>query len=70
TFVAAAYRPSTPHSSVPLRSGIARRVPRTAGEIFAKPSFWRLFTRSSRLDNELVNSLEIPGGHDPTLAFQ
>ncbi|MCX5908008.1 MAG: hypothetical protein NTY64_12715 [Deltaproteobacteria bacterium] len=31
TFVAAAYHPSTPH----------------AGELFTKPSLWRLFTRSS-----------------------
>ncbi|MCX5906104.1 MAG: hypothetical protein NTY64_02665 [Deltaproteobacteria bacterium] len=36
--------PSTPHSS-----GFARRVPRNAGELFTKPSFWRLFTRSSKL---------------------
>ncbi|MCX5909803.1 MAG: hypothetical protein NTY64_22155 [Deltaproteobacteria bacterium] len=43
TFVAAAYHPSTPHSS-----GFARRVPRNAGELFTKPSLWRLFTRSSR----------------------
>ncbi|MCX5906832.1 MAG: hypothetical protein NTY64_06515 [Deltaproteobacteria bacterium] len=42
TFVAAAYHPSTPHSG-----GFARRVPRTAGELFTKPSLWRLFTRSS-----------------------
>ncbi|MCX5907255.1 MAG: DUF4139 domain-containing protein [Deltaproteobacteria bacterium] len=45
TFVAAAYHPSTPHSS-----GFARRVPRNAGELFTKPSFWRLFTRSSIMD--------------------
>ncbi|MCX5909086.1 MAG: hypothetical protein NTY64_18435 [Deltaproteobacteria bacterium] len=42
TFVAAAYNPSTPHSG-----GFARRVPRKAGELFTKPSRWRLFTRSS-----------------------
>ncbi|MCX5907362.1 MAG: hypothetical protein NTY64_09290 [Deltaproteobacteria bacterium] len=35
--------PSTPHSS-----GIVRRVPRNAGELFTKPSLWRLFTRSSK----------------------
>ncbi|MCX5907475.1 MAG: hypothetical protein NTY64_09885 [Deltaproteobacteria bacterium] len=44
TFVAAAYHPSTPYSS-----GFARRVPRNAGELFTKPSLWRLFTRSSSL---------------------
>ncbi|MCX5907529.1 MAG: hypothetical protein NTY64_10160 [Deltaproteobacteria bacterium] len=42
TFVAAAYHPSTPHSS-----GFARRVPRNAGEHFTKPSLCGLFTRSS-----------------------
>ncbi|MCX5907470.1 MAG: hypothetical protein NTY64_09860 [Deltaproteobacteria bacterium] len=42
TFVAAAYHPSTPHSS-----GFARRAPRNAGELFTKPSLWRVFTRSS-----------------------
>ncbi|MCX5907791.1 MAG: CHASE2 domain-containing protein, partial [Deltaproteobacteria bacterium] len=42
TFVAAAYHPGTPYSS-----GFARRVPRNAGELFTKPSLWRLFTRSS-----------------------
>ncbi|MCX5907844.1 MAG: hypothetical protein NTY64_11855 [Deltaproteobacteria bacterium] len=54
TFVVAAYFVSTPHSSVPLRSGIARRVPRNAGELFTQPSFWRLFTRSSRLMVTLI----------------
>ncbi|MCX5906774.1 MAG: hypothetical protein NTY64_06200, partial [Deltaproteobacteria bacterium] len=44
TFVAAAYHPSTPHSG-----GFARRVPRNAGELFTKPSLWRLFTRSSTI---------------------
>ncbi|MCX5909434.1 MAG: hypothetical protein NTY64_20255 [Deltaproteobacteria bacterium] len=44
TFVAAAYPPSTPHSS-----GYARRVPRNAGELFTNPSLWRLFTRPSNL---------------------
>ncbi|MCX5908095.1 MAG: hypothetical protein NTY64_13175, partial [Deltaproteobacteria bacterium] len=44
TFVAAAYHPSTPHSG-----GFARRVPRNAGELFTKPSLWRLFTRLSVL---------------------
>ncbi|MCX5905949.1 MAG: hypothetical protein NTY64_01835 [Deltaproteobacteria bacterium] len=33
--VAAAYHPSTPHSS-----GFARRVPRNAGELFTKPSLF------------------------------
>ncbi|MCX5906114.1 MAG: hypothetical protein NTY64_02720 [Deltaproteobacteria bacterium] len=42
TFVATAYHPSTPHSG-----GFARRVPRNAGELFTKPSLWRLFTRPS-----------------------
>ncbi|MCX5906040.1 MAG: hypothetical protein NTY64_02320 [Deltaproteobacteria bacterium] len=42
TFVAAAYHPSTPHST-----GFARRVPRNAGELLPKPSLWRLITRSS-----------------------
>ncbi|MCX5906306.1 MAG: hypothetical protein NTY64_03725 [Deltaproteobacteria bacterium] len=42
TFVVAAYHPSTPHSS-----GFARRVPPNAGELFTKPSLWRLFARSS-----------------------
>ncbi|MCX5907130.1 MAG: hypothetical protein NTY64_08055 [Deltaproteobacteria bacterium] len=45
TFVAAAYHPTTPHSE-----GFARRVLRNAGELFTKPSLWRLFTRSSNLD--------------------
>ncbi|MCX5907169.1 MAG: hypothetical protein NTY64_08265, partial [Deltaproteobacteria bacterium] len=45
TFVAAAYPPSTPHSG-----GLARRVPRNAGELFTKPSLWRLITRSSTLN--------------------
>ncbi|MCX5909280.1 MAG: hypothetical protein NTY64_19435 [Deltaproteobacteria bacterium] len=40
----AAYHLSTPHSG-----GFARRVPRNAGELFTKPSLWRLFTRSSKL---------------------
>ncbi|MCX5910112.1 MAG: hypothetical protein NTY64_23795 [Deltaproteobacteria bacterium] len=44
TFVATAYHPSTPHSG-----GFARRVPRNAGELFTKPSLWRLFTKPSRL---------------------
>ncbi|MCX5908766.1 MAG: hypothetical protein NTY64_16710, partial [Deltaproteobacteria bacterium] len=44
TFVAAAYHPSMPQSG-----GFARRVPRNAGELFTKPSLWRLFTRSSLL---------------------
>ncbi|MCX5910183.1 MAG: hypothetical protein NTY64_24180 [Deltaproteobacteria bacterium] len=43
TFVVAAYHLSTPHSS-----GFARRVPRNAGELFTKPSLWRLITRSSK----------------------
>ncbi|MCX5905660.1 MAG: hypothetical protein NTY64_00305 [Deltaproteobacteria bacterium] len=43
-FVVAAYHPSTPHSG-----GFARRVPRNAGELFTKPSLWRLFTRSSKV---------------------
>ncbi|MCX5906133.1 MAG: hypothetical protein NTY64_02820 [Deltaproteobacteria bacterium] len=42
TFVVAAYHPSTPHAG-----GFARRVPRNAGELFTKPSLWRLFTRPS-----------------------
>ncbi|MCX5906563.1 MAG: hypothetical protein NTY64_05070 [Deltaproteobacteria bacterium] len=50
TFVAAAYHASTPHSG-----GFARRVPRNAGELFTKPSLWRLFTRSSRVKGEKAN---------------
>ncbi|MCX5905970.1 MAG: hypothetical protein NTY64_01955 [Deltaproteobacteria bacterium] len=34
--------PSTSHSF-----GLVRRVPRNAGELFTKPSLWRLLTRSS-----------------------
>ncbi|MCX5907999.1 MAG: hypothetical protein NTY64_12670 [Deltaproteobacteria bacterium] len=42
-FVAAAYHPSTPHSSVPLRAGLR------AGSRETRESFflWRLFTRPS-----------------------
>ncbi|MCX5908215.1 MAG: hypothetical protein NTY64_13805 [Deltaproteobacteria bacterium] len=48
TFVVAAYFVSTSHSS-----GFARRVPRNAGELFTKPSIWRLFTRSSKVKGDL-----------------
>jgi len=44
TFVVEAYFVSTPHAS-----GFACRVPRNAGELFTKPSLWRLLTRSSKL---------------------
>ncbi|MCX5909049.1 MAG: hypothetical protein NTY64_18225, partial [Deltaproteobacteria bacterium] len=55
TFVVAAYFVSTPHSS-----GFARRVPRNAGEFFTKPSFWRLFTRSSTLILFIFESFSFP----------
>ncbi|MCX5907159.1 MAG: hypothetical protein NTY64_08210 [Deltaproteobacteria bacterium] len=59
TFVAAAYHPSTPHSS-----GFARRVPRNAGELFTKPSLWRLFTKSSLLAFPNPRGPAKNGGHD------
>ncbi|MCX5908984.1 MAG: hypothetical protein NTY64_17875 [Deltaproteobacteria bacterium] len=54
TFVAAAYHPSTPRSS-----GFAHRVPRNAGELFTKPSLWRVFARSSILGSKSNGPLSI-----------